>query len=189
VLLNVGRLHHKKGLDLLPAVLSLLTENSWRMVFIGEPEDNSRLELQAQFVALGLTDRVHFCDLQTPEQLIGAYSGADLFLIPSRNENFGNVVIEAMACGCAVVLSDQTGVWDQVNDLPLATVLPREPAAWRACLEAKVRAGRQRQSDWMKSSAAVNERFDWRKTAAMMASFYTEILSRHDETTMSEPSL
>ena len=176
-LINVGRLHHKKGLDLLPAVLHSLTQSNWRMVFIGLAEDETRARLQTEFTRLGLAQRVSFLEVLAPEHLVGAYSGADLFLMPSRHENFGNVVIEAMACGCPVVLSDQTGVWDQVNDHPLATVLARDPAFWTAQLEAKIRRGRQPPSSDPAGSETLRARFDPLKMAEAMAAFYTEILA------------
>ena len=176
-LINVGRLHHLKGLDLLPAALAPLAGLKWRMVFIGPPEDQTRNELQAAFRRLGLIDRVRFFDVLAPERLVGAYSGADLFLFPSRHEGFGNVVIEAMACGCPVVLSDQVGAGDHVKDLALATVLPRDVEHWTTHLEARMRRGRQRPSSDPAGSETLRARFDPLKMAEAMAAFYTEILA------------
>jgi glycosyltransferase involved in cell wall biosynthesis len=176
-LINVGRLHHKKGLDLLPAVLRALAQSNWRMVFIGLSEDETRAKLQTEFARLGLAQRVSFLEVLAPEHLVGAYSGADLFLMPSRHENFGNVVIEAMACGCPVVLSDQTGVWDQVNDLALATVLPRDVERWTTHLGARMRCGRQRPFSDPAGSETLRARFAPLKLAEAMAAFYTEILA------------
>lgn len=176
-LINIGRLHHKKGLDLLPVVLHSLSQSNWRMVFIGQAEDETRAKLQAEFARLGLAQRVVFLDVLAPEHLVGAYSGADLFLMPSRHENFGNVVIEALACGCPVVLSDQVGVWDQVDDLALATVLPRDVEPWTTHLESMMRRGRQRSFPNPAGSETLRARFDPLKTAEAMATFYMEILA------------
>jgi glycosyltransferase involved in cell wall biosynthesis len=147
------------------------------MVFIGPPEDQTRNKLQAAFSRLGLVDRVRFCDIMAPEQLVGAYSGADLFLFPSRHEGFGNVVIEAMACGCPVVLSDQVGAGDHVKDLAQATVLPRDVEHWTTHLESMMRCGRQRSFPNPAGSETLRARFDPLKMAEAMATFYMGILA------------
>ena len=72
------------------------------------------------------------------DELSGIYNAADLLLLPSRHENFGNVVIEALACGCAVAISDRTGVsGDLLADAPqdYGVVLPREVERWAEWLD------------------------------------------------------
>ena len=70
---------------------------------------------------------------QANTELVSTYNAADLLLLPSRHENFGNVVIEAMACGCAVAISDKTGVGgDLLKAAPesFGAVLPRQTKCW-----------------------------------------------------------
>jgi glycosyltransferase involved in cell wall biosynthesis len=134
VYLFVGRLHDKKGLDLLPAVLTQLKDLKWRMVFVGPDEDGSGVRLQAAFAAAGLTERVVFQRASDTDDLVRAYSGADLFLFPSRHENFGNVAVEALRCGCPVILSDQVGVASELAGRPDVSSLPRSAERWATAI-------------------------------------------------------
>jgi glycosyltransferase involved in cell wall biosynthesis len=93
VLLNVGRLHHKKGLDLLPQILVSLRHLNWRMVFVGGDDDGTQEKLKQAFQSANLLDRVLFLERCEPQQLLAVYTAANLFVLPSRHENFGNVVI------------------------------------------------------------------------------------------------
>jgi len=77
--------------------------------------------------------------MQPAAALTAVYNSADLLLLPSRHENFGNVVIEALACGCAVAISEHTGVAeDLLEDAPpgFGAVLPRQSEAWSTWLAA-----------------------------------------------------
>lgn len=100
VLLSVGRLAPEKNLDLVVKAYQALraAQRSVRLVFAGDGP--YRAELQARCpdaVFLGM------CDHQT---LAAVYASADLFLFPSLTETFGNVTLEALASGTAVLAFD-----------------------------------------------------------------------------------
>ena len=59
---------------------------------------------------LGLADRVHFSDALSGEAKWAAYRDADIFVLPSQNENFGNTAAESVAAGTPVVVTDQCGI-------------------------------------------------------------------------------
>ncbi|MBF0480101.1 MAG: glycosyltransferase [Desulfovibrionaceae bacterium] len=176
VILSAGRLHHKKGLDLLPETLNRLSEIDFRMVFVGGDDDGTRAALQTAFDRLGVSGRVFFYDRLPPETLRAVYSAADIFVLPSRHENFGNVVLEAMACGCTALISDMVGFHLEAQTTGLAHVLPRDPARWAAKLAELARASmpaRERQE----RTETLRERFDIRRSAEGMAAFYRQILA------------
>lgn len=132
--LVVGRLHHKKGLDLLPQVLQTIANRSWEIVFIGTDDDGTGRNLRALFKRFGLEDRCHWLEHVPANQLSGPYNAADCLLLPSRHENFGNVVVEALACGCGVLISDRVGVADSIRLCPGVTICPRSTHNWIAHL-------------------------------------------------------
>jgi glycosyltransferase involved in cell wall biosynthesis len=137
LLLVCGRLHHKKGLDLLPQALAPLADRPWRLLIAGADDDGSGRMLEAALEREGLAERVLWQPTRDANDLAGTYNAADLLLLPSRHENFGNVVIEALACGAAVMVSDRTGVGDDLlAEAPpgCGWVLPREPGRWRDAL-------------------------------------------------------
>lgn len=133
VFLYTGRMHHKKGLDLLPAACAALPrDRAWRLVLVGFDEDGTGVTLQREFAAAGLAERLLVLGGVEASALSAIYSAADRFVFPSRHENFGNVVVEALACGCPVLLSDQVGCWHELADFDGVRVLPRDPVAWAA---------------------------------------------------------
>lgn len=176
VLLNVGRLHHKKGLDLLPVALAPLQDKPWKLVFIGDDNDGTKQQLQRQFHRAQLLERVLFLDACKPEQLPTVYSAANLFVLPSRHENFGNVVVEALACGCPVLISDQVGLHREVSAAATGWVLPRYPSIWTDALKRlltspdKVQIAVARTRPWVESEFTIHQ------TAFRMSKYYNEIV-------------
>jgi glycosyltransferase involved in cell wall biosynthesis len=139
LLLICGRQHHKKGLDLLPPVLSKFKETPWRLLVVGGDSDGSGMRLRKQLERTGLREKVLWQPTVSAGELGSFYNAADLLLLPSRHENFGNVVVEALACGCAVATSDRTGVSaDLLTTAPqgYGAVLPRQHLSWSLWLEA-----------------------------------------------------
>lgn len=132
LLLVAGRLHHKKGLDLLPKVLVGLADRPWHIVFLGTDEDGTGRRLRKVFTRFGLADRCHWLDHVPSHQLSGPYNAADCLLLPSRHENFGNVVLEALACGCRVLISDRVGLAEDIRGCPGVRICSRSPELWLA---------------------------------------------------------
>lgn len=100
--LHVGRLAAEKNLPLLVRSFRSLQLNNpqqkLRLVLVGDGPQ--RVQLQAE-----LPDAV-FCGIQRGELLATHYASGDLFVFPSRSETFGNVVLEALASGLAVIAYD-----------------------------------------------------------------------------------
>ena len=128
--LVAGRLHHKKGLDLLPDVLKSVSQQPWHILFVGKDDDGTGSILKRNLSHIGLSHRIHWLDSLPPDELVGPYNAADWLLLPSRHENFGNVVIEALSCGCGVLISDHVGVSEMISSCPGVTVLERSTSAW-----------------------------------------------------------
>lgn len=103
LLVACGRLHPQKGYPyLLAAVAKVRQSLPVQLWIVGEGALRPVIERQIQ--ALGLTDTVHLLGFQTnPYQYMAA---ADVFVLSSLYEGFGNVVVEAMACGAPVVATD-----------------------------------------------------------------------------------
>lgn len=159
LLLIAGRLHHKKGLDLLPPVLASLADRPWRLAVIGNDDDGSGARLRRRLERSGLAERCRWLPACPAAELLAPYNAADLLLLPSRHENFGNVVVEALACGCGAMVTPRVGVGD---DGPGLVVVERHPAAWRRAL-----------GDWLgqprRPGAAAAEAVARRFSAAVIA--------------------
>ena len=106
----LGRLHTIKGYDLLLHAVAALRDLGidFRLRLAGDgPELQALRQLRGE---LGLADRVEFCGwVSRPDEFM---AGLDLFVVPSRYEAFGLVLVEAMAAGVPVVASDINGPAD-----------------------------------------------------------------------------
>jgi rhamnosyl/mannosyltransferase len=101
VALSVGRLVYYKGVDVLLDALSLTKD--LRLVIVGDGPLRQQLQLRA--LALGIDARIKWLGAISDRELVGAFSGADFFVLPSveRAEAFGLVQVEAMAAGLPVI--------------------------------------------------------------------------------------
>ncbi|MDG1580181.1 glycosyltransferase family 1 protein [Pseudomonas sp. GOM6] len=109
--LHVGRLAAEKNLPLLVRSFRTLQQqnpqHNLRLVLVGDGPQ--RLQLQAELPG------AVFCGIQRGEQLAEHYASGDLFLFPSLSETFGNVVLEALAAGLAVVAYDQAAAAQHIR--------------------------------------------------------------------------
>ena len=107
----LGRLSQKKSPDLLlNAFASLAADASLHLAFVGPDEAGMRGRLETSAGQLGLRLRVHFLGPLEGKAKWAAYRDADIFVLPSQNENFGNSAGEAVAAGTPVVITDQCGI-------------------------------------------------------------------------------
>ena len=109
--LHVGRLAAEKNLQLLTRTFRQLQrdlpQQRLRLVLVGDGP--LRAQLQAEL------PEALFCGVQRGEALAAHYASGDLFLFPSLSETFGNVVLEALASGLAVVAFDQAAAAQHIR--------------------------------------------------------------------------
>jgi glycosyltransferase involved in cell wall biosynthesis len=130
----VGRLIRKKGChELLQALAHPSAPPDLHLLVVGDGVERARLEQQARDA--GLTHRVHFVGFAAPADVPRWYAMADLFVLPS-SETWGVVVLEALASGLPVLVSDQVGCHPEaVTSAAVGAVLPKgNSAAWAAAL-------------------------------------------------------
>lgn len=133
VLLYVGNLKRSKGvLDLVEALKQLPAEHWQHCIVIGEGEDRAAMEALAR--RHGLVDKLRWLGRQ-PQERIGQWLAAcDLLLLPSHAEGVPNVVLEAMAAGRPVVVSDLPGIREVTPDFAGLRAPPQQPAAFAAAM-------------------------------------------------------
>jgi glycosyltransferase involved in cell wall biosynthesis len=102
----LGRVHRKKALDRLVGAVSVLRAQWPRLhaVIAGPDDDDEQARLQGEARARGVADCVHFLG-PIYDARIAFLGGLDVFVLPSEDENFGNVIAEALAAGTPVVAS------------------------------------------------------------------------------------
>jgi len=132
----IGRLVPEKGIDVLLQAATQL-QGPWELRILGSGPERDRLEKMAQW--LGILPRVSF-DLPIPStQMTYYYSGLDVLVLPSRTrpnwkEQFGRVLIEAMACQVVVVGARCGAIPEVIGDAGL-TFTEGDPADLRTQLQ------------------------------------------------------
>lgn len=117
VILFFGRVHPKKGFDiLLPALEVLSRRHTFHMVIAGPGDDAYVNGLKAEAQRRGIAERVTFAGMQTGAARLQPLADADIFVLPSYNENWGIAVAEAMACGIPILVSDQVDLCVEVRE-------------------------------------------------------------------------
>jgi glycosyltransferase involved in cell wall biosynthesis len=116
-LLFMGRISRKKGLDILVKAFRILAAQfpQLQLVIAGPDEEGYLAEVIQMVEKEALMDRVVFTGMLKGEEKLLAYQQAKVFVLSSYSENFGMSVVEAMACGTPVVISDQVGIHGDIG--------------------------------------------------------------------------
>ncbi|MGY1691032.1 D-inositol-3-phosphate glycosyltransferase [Geodermatophilus sp. SYSU D01105] len=179
VLLFVGRIQPLKAPDLLlEAAARMLADDPalrdrLQVHVIGAPS-GSGLEAPRQLeqlaAELGLSDLVRFLPPQHAERLAQHYRAADVAVVPSHNESFGLVALEAQACGTPVVAAAVGGLRTAVRDgVSGVLVEGRDPVDYAAAIRA-VLARRELLSAGARRHAGS---FSWERTVDSLVAAYT----------------
>lgn len=127
-ILFLGRLDPKKGLEILFHALSMLSFPCRLTVAgAGTPEYEAVLRRLAE--ALGISNRVEWTGWVEGPVKYRLLACADVFVLPSHNENFANAALEALAMGTPVVLSDTVGIAAYVQHTGFGRICPAEAGA------------------------------------------------------------
>jgi glycosyltransferase involved in cell wall biosynthesis len=128
LILFLGRLSEKKSPDLLLQAFAMISRaerggDLW-LVFAG-PDEGLKKRLEQMAERLGVASRVQFCGPLFGKAKWAAYRDADVFVLPSQNENFGNSAAEAMAAGTPVIVTDRCGIAPLLENVA-GLVVPHE---------------------------------------------------------------
>lgn len=176
-LLFLSRIHPKKNLDLLLQVWAKLQRQfpDWELCLTGPDNDGYLVKIQQLAKSLQV-ERVIFTGPVYGEEKSRAYQAADLFILPTRSENFGMVVAEALAHGVPAIVSAgapwagletrRCGWWVEAEENILTETLREAMALQPAELQAMGQRGRQ----WM------TEDFSWENIGKMMLQTYQWLL-------------
>jgi glycosyltransferase involved in cell wall biosynthesis len=111
-LLFLGRINWKKGLERLIEALAGVPHV--RAVIAGNDEEHYTAQLEALAERFGVLERIEFVGPVSGQAKRNLLANAAVLVLPSHNENFGNVVIEAMGSGVPVIVTPEVGLSDAV---------------------------------------------------------------------------
>ena len=116
ILLFLSRIHPKKGVDLLIEAFAAVAdvEPRLQLVIAGPDQVGWQTALQQRAAALGIAERITWPGMLSGELKWGAFRCAELFCLPSHQENFGIVVAEALACRLPVAIAEPVNISAEV---------------------------------------------------------------------------
>jgi glycosyltransferase involved in cell wall biosynthesis len=135
-ILFLSRLHPKKGVNLLLQAVALLQSKGVPAeLLIAGPGDKDYLkQLKELATQLGVQSTTHFLGMVRGELKLSLYQLADVFVLPTHQENFGLVLPEALVCGTPVVTTRGTDIWRELADAG-AMIVDNEPAHLAGAIE------------------------------------------------------
>jgi glycosyltransferase involved in cell wall biosynthesis len=179
--LFLGRLHFKKGLDLLiPAFEALRgTVRDAQLVIAGPENDDYGSKVRAWVRERALDHVVHFVGPLTGADVVQAYVDADVFCLPSYTENFGMTVAEAMACALPVVISDQVNIYTEVARAGAGLVTHCDATEVAEALRVLLRDPGCRRRMGEAGRSLVQERYTWPVIVDSLTREYEAVIERH----------
>jgi glycosyltransferase involved in cell wall biosynthesis len=188
LVLFLGRLSAKKSPDLLLEAFAELSGRcsgiSMTVVFAGPDEGGQKLELEQKAAKLGTHVKVQFAGPLFGEMKWAAYRDADVFVLPSQNENFGNTAAEAVAAGTPVIVTEQCGIAPLLAD-QAGLVVPHDRVALSKALE---RILSETELAWRLAAgcAKVTSRLGWDEPVREMEALYGALASKRGDSAESK---
>ena len=182
LVLFLGRLSEKKSPDLLLKAFAGATGSGpgrgrrADLAFVGPDETGMKARLRKMAKSLGLGERVHFSDALEGEAKWQAYRDADIFVLPSQNENFGNTAAEAVAAGTPVIVTDQCGIAPLLEDVA-GMVVKHDEKDLRGAL-ARLLEDNGLRTKLKEGCKIAYHRLDWEEPLAEMEAAYRSLAAR-----------
>lgn len=175
-IITLGRLHHVKGLDKLIETFALVSKEQEDMALIIAGDDDGELEtLQQLSRRLHLEGRVFFPGHVDGQLKTNLLSAADVFVLASKHENFGNVVVEALAAGTPVVTTKNTP-WEELEAAGCGFWVQDTPEELAFAISKVLQGDRQVYREKTESFA---RKFSWEVVAQCMKENYEIAIRDH----------
>ena len=188
LLLFVGRLERLKGVDIAIRALAELKRRGHddvRLLVLGEDArsaasggESEKARLKQIADVTGVRGQVEFVGSVAHHELPFFYAAADACLMPSYNESFGLVGLEAQACGCPVVGSGVSGIRSVVRDEVTGFVVEgSDPGAYADRIE-RLLDEPELARQMGRRGQLLAQRFSWNRTADRLVSLFGEVTER-----------
>jgi len=175
VILALGRINWKKGLDRLIPALARLPEAI--LLIVGNDEEGHIFALRDVARREGVSDRLAFAGPVFGSAKAALYRRASVLALASYSENFGNVVLEAMAEGCPVVVTPEVGAAPIVEELGGGLVVQGNPQALAEGLQKLLRDPALRAAMGKRAGDLLRVKYSWDAVAGRMMEVYRQAMA------------
>jgi len=173
-ILFLGRINWKKGLDRLMQALNHIPSHIC-LIVAGNDEDNYQSVIEALAVRAGVSKRIFFTGAVYGKTKTALFQKAAAMVLPSYSENFGNTVLEAMACGCPVVVTPEVGLSDVVETSGAGWVVDGDAKVFGNALKKLLADKSLMFKMGVNGKKTVKERFAWQVVSGQMMKMYAEV--------------
>jgi glycosyltransferase involved in cell wall biosynthesis len=168
--LFLGRINWKKGLNRIIAAMALVPE--LKLVIAGPDENGYRRVVEDLAAAHDVASRVVFSGPANAADKAALFRMACALVLPSYSENFGNVVIEAWAEGCPVIVTPEVGLADAVSACGGGWVVKGTPQELAGAIDRVAGSQALRQQAGERGRAEGRRRYTWSAVAEQMEAVY-----------------
>lgn len=179
VVMYLGRLSHKKGLDILIRAFAIARRDgpACRLAIVGPDDEGLTVELTALARREGVAEHVVLTGMLSGVEKLDALAAASVWTLPSHTENFGNAVVEALAAGRATVISAAVNIAPEIaaSDAGIVTALSGE--AFGAEIAALLRDDARREALGARARAFARC-YDWSIVGPRLAEMYAQVAGR-----------
>lgn len=181
MVLYLGRVSWTKGLDLLLKAFTYVREEFERAILvIAGPDDGFLTDVRREIVLLGIEDDVIVTGPLYNEDKLEALVDADVHVLPSRHEMFPLTVLESLACGTPVILTDRCGIAELIDDVG-GIVTPFDANRLAEALLTMLTQEDKRETFAKRGKSLVIGRFQWSDIANATVDVYGECLETEQE--------
>jgi len=199
IILFFSRINWKKGLDILIRAYSMIAKerNDVHLLIVGPDNERYGEKVKGWIKSLGLgysvlgprpytrntqhpipntQTRVTFTGMLTGKDKLMVLQGSDIFVLPSYSENFGMAVVEAMACGLPVVISNKVGIYKEVEKNKAGIVVDADAESLYKGIKSVLDNENLAKELSINGKRLVEEYYDINKVADRMIDVYEEML-------------
>lgn len=178
IIVSMGRLQKKKGFDILiDSFVQVLQAYPQAKLFIAGQDEGEEKNLLRQIEELQLIDKVFLTGAINGQEKIDFLANADLFVLPSHNENFGNVYIESLASGTPIVASKHTP-WSEVEEADCGKWVNNTV---NETTEAMLEMLEKDREDMCLNSKRIAKKYDWKNIAIKFKDVFEKMMKEENE--------
>jgi glycosyltransferase involved in cell wall biosynthesis len=181
IILFFGRVNFKKGLDILAKAFGAVARRRQdvHLVIAGPDNEGWGARVRTWLGEEGVLGRTTFTGMLLGPDKLAVLRDASMFVLPSYSENFGLAVIETMAAGLPVIISDKVNIWREVESAGAGKVIPCEAGKLtEAILDLLDKPEMARQMG-QQGQALVRDEFQWPDIAVRLQETYAILIDRH----------
>jgi len=178
VVLFLGRIHPKKGLDLLARAFARLApqHENVHLVIAGPDEDGHRRTIEALLASMGILAKTLFTGMLGDQEKLAAFAASDVFVLPSYADVLGISTLEALAAGLPVVITRQCQ-FPEVAEVEAGLVVNPDPDEIHDALIKVLLDPEKGRAMGARGRRLVLERYTWDAVAERMAHLYKLVLT------------